>query len=127
MDCRLASQKRHRNSPRFCGVLQAVRISFSRGDVPLCRKRSVSTSWVVPKSFISKISPSASPVLVKFCSRWKQWALNRAESMYYHGFYSEKVNVPSGLGYEALGKVIAVGPEVDPILIGKRFGTIPGF
>jgi NADPH2:quinone reductase len=53
--------------------------------------------------------------------------LNRAESMYYHGLYMEKVNVPSGLGYEAFGKVIAVGPEVDSTLIGKRFGTIPGF
>ena len=47
--------------------------------------------------------------------------------MYYHGFYMEKVNVPSGLAYEAVGKVVAVGPEVDPTLIGKRFGTIPGF
>jgi NADPH:quinone reductase-like Zn-dependent oxidoreductase len=53
--------------------------------------------------------------------------LNRAESMYYHGFYMEKVNLPSGLGYEAFGKVIAVGPEVDPTLIDKRFGTIPGY
>jgi NADPH2:quinone reductase len=53
--------------------------------------------------------------------------LNRAESMYYHGLYMEQVNLPSGLGYEAVGKVIAVGPEVDPTLIGKRFGTIPGF
>jgi NADPH:quinone reductase-like Zn-dependent oxidoreductase len=53
--------------------------------------------------------------------------LNRAESIYYHGFYMEKVNPPSGLGYEALGKVIAVGPEVDRALVGKRFGTIPGF
>jgi NADPH:quinone reductase-like Zn-dependent oxidoreductase len=53
--------------------------------------------------------------------------LNRAESMYYHGFYMEKVNVPSGLGYEAVGKVIAVGSEVDATLMGKRFGTIPGF
>ena len=53
--------------------------------------------------------------------------LNRGESMYYHGFYMEKVNLPSGLGYEAFGKVIAVGPEVDPTLIDKRFGTIPGY
>ena len=53
--------------------------------------------------------------------------LNRAESMYYHGLYMEKVNLPSGLGYEAVGKVIAVGLEVDPTLIGKRFGTIPGY
>ena len=47
--------------------------------------------------------------------------------MYYHGVYLEKVTPPSGIGYEALGKVVAVGPEVDPALIGKRFGTIPGF
>jgi len=53
--------------------------------------------------------------------------LNRAESMYYHGIYMEKVSLPSGLGYEALGKVTAVGPKVDPTLVGKRFATIPGF
>ena len=53
--------------------------------------------------------------------------LNRAESMYFHGFYMEKVNPPSGLGYEAFGKVAAVGPDVDASLVGKRFSTIPGF
>lgn len=53
--------------------------------------------------------------------------LNRAESMYYHGFYMEKVNPPSGLGYEAFGKVIAAGSDVDPALVGRRFATIPGF
>lgn len=53
--------------------------------------------------------------------------LNRAESMYYHGFYMEKVNLPSGLGYEAYGKVIAAGPDVDPGLVGRRLATIPGF
>ena len=53
--------------------------------------------------------------------------LNRAESMFYHGFYMEEVTVPSGLGYEAAGTVLAVGPEVDPTLIGKRLSTIPGF
>ncbi len=53
--------------------------------------------------------------------------LNRAESMYYHGQYMEKANLPSGLGYEAMGTVTAVGPEVDSSLVGKRFGTIPGF
>jgi NADPH:quinone reductase-like Zn-dependent oxidoreductase len=45
--------------------------------------------------------------------------LNRAESMYYHGVYLEKVTPPSGLGYEAVGKVIAVGSEVDSTLVGK--------
>jgi NADPH:quinone reductase-like Zn-dependent oxidoreductase len=53
--------------------------------------------------------------------------LNRAESMYYHGVYMEKVTPPSGLGYEAVGTVTAVGPGGDASLVGKRFGTIPGF
>jgi len=47
--------------------------------------------------------------------------------MYYHRSYVEKVNLPSGLGYEAVGTVTAVGPEVDPSLVGKCIGTIPGF
>jgi NADPH2:quinone reductase len=53
--------------------------------------------------------------------------LNRAESMFFHGEYREQPNLPSGLGYEAVGRVTAVGPNVDPSLIGKRMGTIPGF
>ena len=53
--------------------------------------------------------------------------LNRAESMYYHGQYLEQTILPSGLGYEVIGKVLAVGPDGDASLIGKRFGTIPGY
>jgi len=53
--------------------------------------------------------------------------LNRAESMYYHGLYMEQPNLPSGLGYEAVGIVSAVGPGVDASLVGRRFGTIPGY
>ena len=53
--------------------------------------------------------------------------LNRAESMYFHGVYLEQPILPSGLGYEAVGIVSAVGPGVDASLTGKRFATIPGF
>ena len=90
------------------------------------RSRFQPTRWSRSPSY-RRSALSAGPVLAKFCSKWKQWELNRAESMYYHGVYMEKVNLPSGLGYEAVGKVIAVGKEADPTLIGKRFGTIPGF
>jgi NADPH:quinone reductase-like Zn-dependent oxidoreductase len=72
---------------------------------------------------LPKRQPGPQEVLLKV----EAVGLNRAESMYYRGFYMEKTNLPSGLGYEAVGKVIAVGPEVDPALIGRRFGTIPGF
>jgi len=53
--------------------------------------------------------------------------LNRADSIYYHGFYFEKPELPSGLGYEAVGTVTAVGDGVDASLVGRRFGTIPGY
>ena len=53
--------------------------------------------------------------------------LNRAESMYYHGAYMEQPKLPSGLGYEAVGTVTAVGPEADTSLVGRRVGTIPGY
>ena len=53
--------------------------------------------------------------------------LNRAESMFFHGHYIEQPKLPSGLGYEAVGKITAVGQDVDPSLIGRRVGTIPGF
>jgi len=53
--------------------------------------------------------------------------LNRAESMYYHGNYSEQPEFPSGLGYEVVGTVTAVGEGVDSSFVGKRIGTIPGY
>jgi NADPH:quinone reductase len=53
--------------------------------------------------------------------------LNRAESMFFHGDYFIQPNLPAGLGYEAVGMVTAVGPNVDPSWVGKRVGTIPGF
>ncbi len=53
--------------------------------------------------------------------------LNRAESMYFHGHYLEQAALPSGLGYEAVGTVAAVGPGGDASLVGTRVATIPGF
>ena len=53
--------------------------------------------------------------------------LNRAESMFFHGEYLEKVSLPAGVGYEVYGTVTAVGPGGDASLVGKKFATIPGF
>lgn len=53
--------------------------------------------------------------------------LNRAESMFFHGHYLEQAELPSGLGYEAVGTVGAVGAGVDASLVGRRVATIPGF
>jgi NADPH:quinone reductase-like Zn-dependent oxidoreductase len=53
--------------------------------------------------------------------------LNRAESMYCRGVYMEQPQLPSGLGYEVVGTVTAVGPDVDKALVGKQIGTVPGY
>ena len=67
--------------------------------------------------------PESGEVLLKV----EAVGLNRAESMFYHGQYMEKVTPPSGLGYEVVGTVLAVGSGDDTALVGKRFGTIPGY
>src|ERR1700761_6732735 len=51
--------------------------------------------------------------------------LNRAESMFYRGNYSQKPEFPSGLGREVVGTVTSIGEGVDSSLIAKRIGTIP--
>ena len=127
MDRRLASQKRRWTSRKFCDALQAVRISFSTGDVRIMPKAIRFNQLGGPEVLHTEDLPERQPGRGEVLLKVEAVGLNRAESMYYHGFYMEKVNPPSGLGYEALGKVMAVGPEVDPALIGKRFGTIPGF
>lgn len=59
--------------------------------------------------------------------RVKAVGLNRAESMFYHGMYLEQPEVPSRLGYEAAGVVVAVGEGVDKSWLGKAVATIPSF
>ena len=42
--------------------------------------------------------------------------LNRAESMFMHGYYVEPTQLPATLGYEASGIVTAVGAKCRPRL-----------
>src|SRR5499427_3449999 len=53
--------------------------------------------------------------------------LNRAESMFMHGYYLEPPQLPATLGYEASGIVTAVGANVDPSWLNKRVSTMPAF
>ncbi len=53
--------------------------------------------------------------------------LNRAESMFYRGQYLYQPNLPAGLGYEAAGRVEAVGPDVEASWIGKQVSVVPAF
>ena len=53
--------------------------------------------------------------------------LNRAESMFMHGYYLEQAQLPATLGYEASGIVTDIGPNVDPSWLNKRVSTMPAF
>ena len=59
--------------------------------------------------------------------RVKAIGLNRAECVFRKGQYLDQPILPSGLGYEASGIVEAVGPEVDPALVGEIRSTVPAF
>ena len=52
--------------------------------------------------------------------------LNRAESMFMHGYYLEPTQLPAKL-VEASGIISAVGPTVDDNWLNKPVSTIPAF
>lgn len=80
-----------------------------------------------PENLVLEDLPSRQPGEGEARIRVEAVGLNRAESMFYHGHYMEQPVLPSRLCYEAAGVVDAVGPGVDPGLVGKTVATIPGF
>ncbi|WP_263385580.1 zinc-dependent alcohol dehydrogenase family protein [Granulicella arctica] len=42
-------------------------------------------------------------------------------------YYGDKPTLPSRIGFEAAGSIEAVGPGVDPALIGRQVSTMGGF
>lgn len=80
-----------------------------------------------PENLVIEDVPLAQPGEGEAKLRVEAVGLNRAESMYYHGFYFEQPVLPSRLGYEVAGVVEAVGPGVEASWVGKKVSTIPGF
>ncbi len=80
-----------------------------------------------PENLRLEDAPSRQPGEGELRLRVQAVGLNRAESMYMHGRYFEQPELPSRIGYEAAGIVEAVGPGVDPSLVGQRVSTVPGF
>lgn len=80
-----------------------------------------------PENLVIEDVPPREPGQGEVKLRIEAVGLNRAESMFYHGFYLEQPALPSRLGYEGAGVVQSVGPGVDAAWIGKKVSTIPGF
>jgi NADPH:quinone reductase-like Zn-dependent oxidoreductase len=58
----------------------------------------------------------------------RAFGLNRAEIMFRRGLYPQyDPELPSALGYEAAGTVLAVGPKVGAVKVGDRVSTVPSF
>ena len=53
--------------------------------------------------------------------------LNRADVMFRKGQYLEKATLPSQLGFEAAGTILACGSDVQHLQVGDAVGTMPGF
>ncbi len=71
--------------------------------------------------------PTPEPAAGEVRLRVKAIGLNRAEVSFREGKYLVAPRLPSKLGYEASGTVEAVGPGVDPALLGQVRSTVPAF
>jgi NADPH:quinone reductase-like Zn-dependent oxidoreductase len=71
--------------------------------------------------------PSRQPSAGEVSLRVQTMGLNRADSMFMHGYYLEPTQLPATLGYEAAGIVTAIGAKVDPRWLNKRVSTMPAF
>jgi NADPH:quinone reductase-like Zn-dependent oxidoreductase len=80
-----------------------------------------------PEALTFEDQPGRKPKANEVRIRVQAIGLNRAEALYTRGQYLEQPRLPSGLGYEAAGIVEEVGPGVEPSLIGRAVGTVPGF
>jgi NADPH:quinone reductase-like Zn-dependent oxidoreductase len=94
-------------------------------------------SWAVPRTIrFHKIGGPENLILEEVPSRQLEEGevrlgveavgLNRAESLFFRGLYGEQPVLPSRVGYEAAGTVVAVEPGVDPAWVGKKVATTGG-
>ena len=107
--------------------LYPVRISSTVGEVNRVPKIVRFHQLGGPEVLRIEESPSQQPGQGEVKLRVQASGLNRAESLYYHGRYLEQPQLPSRIGYEVAGVVVAVGEGVDSDWMDKPVATIPGF
>ena len=111
-------------APKLPGLLQSARIRRDENQMArIVRFHKLGGPEVLKIEDVSSKEPSKGEVIL----RVQAIGLNRAESMFMHGYYLEPTQLPATLGYEASGIVTAVGANVDPSWLNKRVSTIPAF
>jgi len=68
-------------------------------------------------------TPGKGEVVVKM----QAYGLNRAEQLFYQGYYLVTPQLPNPLGMEGAGMIHATGEEAGPFVAGDRVSVIPGF
>ena len=72
---------------------------------------------------VSLNQPSGSEVLLKMLGI----GMTQGDVMYRRGTYLEQPQLPSGLGTEICGEVLAVGPDVSELQVGDRVSSVSSF
>jgi NADPH:quinone reductase-like Zn-dependent oxidoreductase len=72
-------------------------------------------------------TPEPSPGAGEVRIRVEAIGLNRAEALFRRGEYTQKPELPSRIGYDAVGVVDALGTGVEGIALGSKVATIPAF
>ncbi len=78
------------------------------------------TKGAADKAFEKRPLSLAAPINNEVIVEVEAFGLNYADVMARRGLYREAPPFPCVVGYEAVGKVIACGPEVDKDVLGKR-------
>ena len=80
-----------------------------------------------PEVLRLEASPERAPEAGEVRLRVHAIGLNRADALFRRGEYTQKPELPSRIGYDAVGVVDAVGPGVERWQVGARVATIPAF
>ena len=78
-----------------------------------------------PEQLVIEDLPIGNPTAGEVRIRVEAVGLNRAEAMYRAGNYPTKPQLPSLIGYEGVGTIVAVGPGVEDYGVGQRVCVLP--
>jgi NADPH:quinone reductase-like Zn-dependent oxidoreductase len=71
--------------------------------------------------------PLREPLAGELRLRVQAIGLNRAEALFRRGQYTQQPQLPSRIGYDAVGVVDALGPGVNDVRVGMKVATVPAF